>query len=176
MRRQWTSSERQQSSAKGQKKISTVSSEVFCPPGAKLQSYALRGKLFCGAQRALGNPRMFSLAKLAAVICASVVSASEHVCCSYVPHPSLLQLVDQTNPEPVIITNDSVFMMDLGATVDSSIHLKKGLSLIFLWNLNHFPFAQGGITFVFIRVYELLSHMVLSSSYSLLAALIIPVM
>jgi hypothetical protein len=40
------------------------------------------------------SPENLWLAMLAAVTCASVVMASEHVHWSYVPHPSLLQLVD----------------------------------------------------------------------------------
>ena len=39
--------------------------------------------------------------------------------------------------------------VDLGTAIDSFIHLKKGLSLIFPWDLNHFLFTQDIKTFVF---------------------------
>lgn len=60
---------------------------------------------------------------LATLSCAPATGTSEQV---YVPHPPLLQLIDQMDPAPVNFTNDSV-CLDLGTVVDSFIHLRKRL-------------------------------------------------
>lgn len=108
-----------------------------CPPGAKLRPYASRKRLFYDIQSPRPPENQF-LMMLAALTCASAVSAAEHVYWSYVPHPpvSMFRLDGSSSCLSLLVT--LCLWMDLGTVIDLFIHLKKGLHLFFTWDFNHF--------------------------------------
>jgi hypothetical protein len=74
--------------AQGQKESIDHIRSQDCPPGAKLRLISSRKRLFYDIQSPM-HPEDCFLMMLAALTCASAVSASEHV--YYVPHPPLFQ-------------------------------------------------------------------------------------
>lgn len=116
--------------------ISCIITHPVCPPGAELGRCAARKKLFHETQSPM-PPENLLLAIADISSCASAVSASEHVHWSYVPHPPLFQLIEGWIQLLLSLLMTLCLLMDLGTTITS----KRGLHLIFPWDLNHFLLA-----------------------------------